>query len=128
MPPSTICITNVASVGPALFPPFRGSFAGIVQQVSPKQTFSKKDDKLDFTLIDYHGASIQCCAMGILADTDVIAEGNRIIGFFGSGIDYDDAKIILFETDSILVKVEEVKLIPCKQIDQCCLKGNAIAT
>ena len=61
-------------------------------------------------------------------DTDEIAEGSRIIGFVGSGIDYDDAKIIFFETDSILVKVEKVKLIPCKQIYQCCLKGNAIAT
>ena len=79
MPPSTICITNFASVGPALFPPCRGSFAGIVQQVSPKQKISKKDDELDFTLIDDHGAWIQCCAMGILTDTDVIAEGIALL-------------------------------------------------
>eukprot|EP00973_Karenia_brevis_P016551 2266575-Karenia_brevis.AAC.1 len=50
--------------------------------------------------------------------TDVIAEVNRIVGFFGtgrSGIGSDDAKILFFEADSTLVKVEEVTIISCKQ-------------
>eukprot|EP00973_Karenia_brevis_P059747 8317681-Karenia_brevis.AAC.1 len=89
---------DFAWLGAKLPAPCRGSFAGIVQQVWPmqKSTLSKGDDKLDSTLIDDHGAWIQCCAMGINADTDVIAEGNRIVGFFGtgrSGIGADDGKI-----------------------------------
>eukprot|EP00973_Karenia_brevis_P004685 643328-Karenia_brevis.AAC.1 len=32
MPPSTICIADFTSLGPALSAPCRGSFAGIVQQ------------------------------------------------------------------------------------------------
>ena len=100
MPPSPICIASFASLGAALSPPCRGSFAGIVQQVSSMQsTLSKGDAKLDFTLIDDHGAWIQCCAMGINANTNIIAEGNRIVGFFGTGrggIGSDDAKIMFF--------------------------------
>ena len=129
MPSSPICIANFASLGAQLSPPCRGSFAGIVLQVSDlQQTLSKGDDKLDFTLIDDHGAWLQCCAIGINADTNTIAKGNRIVGFFGSGrhgIGSDDAKIMFFETDSTLVKIEEVKLIPCKQTDQCCLNAHA---
>ena len=129
MPPSPICIANFASLGAQLSPPCRGSFAGIVQKVSALQsTLSKGDDKLDFTLIDDHGAWIQSCAIGINADTNTIAEGSRSVGFFGSGragIGSDDAKIMFFETDSTLVKIEEVKLIPCKQTDQCCLNAHA---
>eukprot|EP00973_Karenia_brevis_P013797 1872861-Karenia_brevis.AAC.1 len=56
--------------------------------------------------------------MGVTADTDVIAEGNRIVGFLGTGrscIGSDDAKILFFETDSTLVKLEKVTIIPCKQ-------------
>ena len=64
-----------------------------------QSTLSKGDDKLDFTLIDDHGAWIQCCAMGINANTSIIAEGHRIVGFFGTGrrgIGSDDAKEYVF--------------------------------
>ena len=44
-------------------------------------SLAKGDDKLDFTFMDDDGAWISCCAVGINAQTDIIAEGHRIIGF-----------------------------------------------
>ena len=93
-----------------------------------QSTLSKGDDKLDFALIDGHGACVQCCALGINADTHVVAKGNRIVGFFGTGrggIGSDDAKMMFFESDSTLVKIEDAKLIPCKQTDRCCSNAHA---
>ena len=80
--------------------------------------FAKGDDKLDFTLIDDDGAWISCCAMGVNAATDIIAVGHRITRFFGTGrggIGSDDGKIFFFETDSTVVIIEAVKVVPCKQ-------------
>ena len=98
---------------------FRCSVAGIVQHVQPMTTsLAKGDDKFDFTLIDDDGAWISCCAMGINAQADIIVEGHRVVCFFGTGrggIGSDDIKIIFFETDTTLVKVKAVRVIPCKQ-------------
>ena len=66
----------------SLCAPSRCSLAGSVQHVQPMTTsLAKGDDKLDFTLIEDDEARISCCAMGINAQTDIIAEGHRIIGF-----------------------------------------------
>ena len=110
-----ICIENFAILGSHLSVPLRWSCASIVREVSPMQgNGSSKEEKLDFTLIDDHGAWIQCCAMGICANINVIAAGNRIVGFFGTAC-LDDAKVFFLETDSTVVKVGEVKTIPCKK-------------
>ena len=115
IPNGAICIDNLAYFGVELRVPFRGSFAGIVQKVWPMkgQDFSK-EDKLNFTLIDDYGSWIQCCAMGICADPNIIAAGNRIVGFFATARQ-NDAKIFFLETDSTVVKVGKVTRIPCKE-------------
>ena len=127
--PSSICITNFASLGTGLSPPCAGSFAGIVQKAWPIEPDVRGTvDILDFTLIDDYGAWIKSCATDSNANTDVIAEGNRIVGFSGSGSSgtgAQDARLYFSGINSIEVKVEEVKRIPCKLTEQCCLNSNA---
>ena len=125
MPPSQICIANLMNLGRALSPPRFGWFTGIVEHVSPNQsTPSKAEHKLDFTFVQNYFTWLQCCAMGINADSDFIAEGNRIVRFYDRGrpgMGSESAKIVFLEFDSTLVKVEKVLRIPCKLTDECYL-------
>ena len=99
------------NLGRALSPPRFGLFTGIVEHVSPNQsTPSKSEHKLDFTFVDDYFLWLGCCAMGMNADSDFIAEGNRIVRFHDSarpGIGSDGAKLVFLQYDSTLAKVEK---------------------
>ena len=97
--------------------PFRATIVGTIHELQEAEPTNSGELRRNFKLADEHGMWVNCVAHGKHADSALLVDMNRIVGYFGAGrpaIGSSPQTVWLFK-DAFIVPLERGIVTPLMQ-------------
>ena len=107
------------SVRTKLNPFFRLTLRGVVSDLSDMLLTQTDSSKRTFNIVDDAGMWIRCCALGMVARSRALANGNEIVVYYGAGrksLGSAPGMVYLLK-DSLVVQVGQRTVVPVKRTE-----------